>query len=181
MPPAFQSNKQDNWFSRTLERKGSDYITSGRLTQDEVSRNAERIIDDIIRGHIDYTKYGNCMIEPVILDTLINYCTNKLAIESAIQYALGYTYNAYNNHQIVCVQDTLPQQYAMYDQMNMPYVDDATINNIAQAISMNNRDIAIHSTLLQALRSVSITKNPFELYALTSKLNYYTKNAYKRF
>ena len=181
--PAPQNYKPDNWFSRLLERKGEDYITSGKLTIDEVNKNAERIIDDIIKGKIDYNKYGNCMITPVVLDTLINYCTNQLAIKSAIQFALGYTHNDYVNNTIMHSVSPIPQyQFYSTDDRRIPAaIDDNLASNIAEAMNIINQDIIIYSMLLQTLKSVDVTKNPYELFSLTNRLNPYTKIINKRY
>ena len=174
--------RQDNWFSRLLDRKGQDYIKNDLITVDEISKNAERIIDDIIKGKIDYQIYGYCIVNHKILNTLINYCTTKLTISQAMQFALGYTNNDYISNDIIHVNTGIPQLQSYKNNMRIPaYMDDGMANNIAQAISMINQDIAIYTILLQSLKYVQITQNPYELFSLINKLAPYVKISNKRY
>lgn len=172
-----QNNKLSNWFSRIIERKGADCIKSGRLTTDEVSRNAEKIIDDILRCRIDYEKYGSYIIAPVVLEPLIGYCTNKLAIDEAILFSLGYTHNDYVNGCIFHGTGTFSRnQYFDNGRRVAAILDDNLANNIAQALAIKSKEVEIYTIILQALQSIRVTKNPYELYALTSRLNMYTRS-----
>ena len=145
------------WLTKLIEQKGEDYITS-KLTVTEVSRNAARIIDDILAGRIDYTKYGKYIILPVIIETLINYCSNKIAIAGAIQVCLGYTYNDYVN------------RYGS-DPMN-PMLNEvhSQITNITQAISMTNQDLTVYTTVKNKLEYVRDTKNATSLFNVSAEL-----------
>lgn len=165
--------KLNNWFTRLLDQRGQDYISSGKLSVDEVSKNAERILDDMIAGRIDYIKQGPIIINPIIIDTLINYCSNKLAINSAIQYALGYVYNDYTNRQNFYDD---PQRLA-----NLSVIDDSMSRNIAQAIAIVNQDIGVYDILYKKLTFVEATKNVSSLFSLTNELNNYKKNLKKRY
>jgi len=176
--PAPQSTipgrKLNNWFTRLLEQRGQDYITSGKLTIDEISKNAERILDDMIAGRIDYTRQGNDIINPIVIETLINYCSNKLAINKSIQFCLGYVYNDYTNKQQFANTD--PQRYAMLNQ-----IDDALARNITQAIAIENQDIGIYQILYDRLMYVNASKNASSLFSLTTDLNNYKKAIKKRY
>ena len=172
-----QNNKASNWFSRIIEKKGPDCIRSGRLTTDEVSRNAERIIDDILKCRIDYEKYGSYVIAPVVLEPLIGFCTNKLAIDEAILYSLGYTHNDYVNGYISHSTGTNSMNQYFINNIRIPAVlDDNLANNIAQALAIKSREVEVYTIVLQALKSVRVTKNPYELYGLTGRLNMYTRS-----
>lgn len=165
--------KVNNWFTRLLDQKGEDYISSGKLSIDEVSRNAERILDDMIAGRVDYIKQGPILINPIIIDTLINYCANKLAINRAIQFALGYVYNDYTNRQ------------NFYDNpersMNLSVIDDSMSRNITQAIAIVNQDIGVYDILYRKLVFVQATNNVSSLFSLTNELNSYKKQLKKRY
>lgn len=164
--------KVNNWFTRLLDQRGQDYISSGKLTIDEVNRNAERILDDIIAGRIDYGKQGQYLINPVVIDTLISYCANKLAINRAIQYSLGYVYNDYTNR--ILMND--PERLAM-----LASIDDSQSRNISQAIAIVNQDIGIFDILYQKLQYVAATRNASSLFSLTNDLNNWRKQTKKRY
>lgn len=165
--------KLNNWFSRLVEQKGEDFITSGKLTVDEVSKNAEKILDDMIDGKVDYIKQGYILITPIIIDTLINYCANKLAINKAIQYALGYVYNDYTQKQ---------KFYDDPERLNsLASIDDNMSRNITQAISIVNQDIGVYEILYRKLSFVEATKNASSLFSLSNELGAYKKQMKKRY
>ena len=165
--------KVNNWFTRILDQRGDDYITSGKLSVDEVSKNAEKILDDMIAGRVDYIKQGPILISPIIIDTLINYCANKLAINRAIQYALGYVYNDYTSRQQL-MND--PERLA-----SLSVIDDSMSRNITQAIAIVNQDIGVYDILYKKLTFVEATKNASSLFSLTNDLNAYKKQVKKRY
>lgn len=165
--------KVSNWFSRLLDQRGQDYISSGKLTIDEVSKNAERIIDDMIGGRIDYDAYGKYIINPIVIQTLINYCANKLAINKALQFSLGYTYNDYMSR--TDMGDD-PERY-----MTLCGIDDGFARNMAQSISIVNQDIGLYSILYSKLCYADSTKNTSSLFSLTNELNNYKKQMRKRY
>ena len=163
----------NNWFSRLIDQRGEEYITSGRLTIEEVSKNAERIIDDMISGRIDYDKYGKYIILPVIIETLINYCSNKLAINRALSFSLGYIYNDYVEKSNL-IDD--PERYAILISIN-----DSLARDITQSIAIVNQDISIYTILFNRLSYVNYTKNVSNLYSLINELNVYKKQMKKRY
>lgn len=165
--------KLNNWFTRLLDQRGEDYITSGKLSVDEVSKNAERILDDMIAGRVDYIKQGPILINPVIIDTLINYCANKLAINRAIQFALGYVYNDFTNRQNFYDD---PERLA-----SLSVIDDSMSRNITQSIAIVNQDIGVYDILYKKLTFVEATKNASSLFSLTNDLNNYKKQMKKRY
>lgn len=164
--------KINNWFSRLIDQKGAEYITSGKLTADEVGKNAERIIDDMVNGRIDYNVYGQYIIIPSVIETLINYCYNKIAINNAIQFSLGYTYNDYVSR--MGMQDA--QRVYILNQ-----IDDSMFRNITQAISIVNQDLYIFNTIYTKLNYVNTTKNASVLFSIASELKNYNRQAKKRY
>lgn len=177
-----QNYRVESWLSRLIERRGEEYITSGRLTIDEVSKNAEKIVDDMIKGRIDYNKYGQIILNPVILDTILNYCISEINHKNALHYSLAYTYNDYLGNRIMHV----PSNYACTlqafggDQINGPSFMPASMTevmatNISQAIGILAREISILNIVKNALETVSATNNPYALYTLANKLLPYTK------
>ena len=165
--------KVNNWFTRLLDQRGQDYISSGKLTVDEVSRNAEKIIDDLIAGRIDYSKQSQYLIQPIIIDTLINYCANKLAINRAIQYSLGYVYNDYTN------MGSLLEDRDRFNIISA--IDDALARNITQSIAIVNQDISVYDLLYKKLTYVKATSNASSLFSLPNDLNNLKKMMKKRY
>lgn len=172
--PEFVTRKMSNWITRLLDQRGEDYISSGKLSTDEVGRNADRIIDDMIAGRIDYTKQGQYIIEPVIIETLINYCANKLAINKAIQYSLGYVYNDYTNRYNINPEDENRIQ-------SLACITDNISRNITQAISIVNQDIMVYEIIYARLQYVLVTKNASSLFNLSTELNQARKQIKKRY
>lgn len=164
--------KVTNWFTRLLDQRGEDYISSGKLTVDEVSRNAEKILDDMISGRVNYDTQAQYIINPVVIETLINYCSNKLAINKAIQFALGYLYTDYVNRGLI--ED--PQRLNELAQIN-----DALSRNITHAISIVNQDVDIYTILYNKLVYANDTKNISALFSLSNDLNNYKKQMKKRY
>lgn len=172
-PTASSTRKVNNWFTRLLEQRGQDYISSGKLTIDEVSKNVERILDDMISGRIDYSKQGQYIIQPIILDTLINYCANKLAINRASQFALGYVYNDYTNRMnFVEDQERIKA---------LSVIDDSLSRNITQAIAIVNQDIGMYEMLYNKLKYVEATKNASSLFSLPNDLGNLKKQMKRRY
>ena len=77
------------WFSQLLHKKGQNYISDGLLRDQEVQRNLDRIVNDIVNGKIDYCQYGAYILQTVIIDNLLPYCRNKSALISAELYSLS--------------------------------------------------------------------------------------------
>ena len=177
-----QNYRVESWLSRLIERRGEEYITSGRLTIDEVSKNAEKIVDDMVKGRIDYNKYGQIILNPVILDTILNYCISEINHKNALHYSLAYTYNDYLGNRILHV----PSNYACTlqafggDQTNGPMflpagMTESMATNISQAIGILAREISVLDIVKSALETVSVTGNPYALYTLANKLISYIK------
>lgn len=186
--PNQRQPNRENWFSRLLQRKGQDYITSGKLTDGEVSANVERIIDDIIKGRIDYSVYGIYIMMPVVFDNLLSYCRNKVAMTSAEKYALEYVLWACEMGKIVIANTnsnpTLvpenPDNYAP------PYNFDISILNqgistitptMKNTITVTMRDVSLeytkYSILSNTLERAHATQNIYELQWVTGYLKQY--------
>ena len=165
--------KPNNWFSRTLEQRGQDCFSSGKVSVDVVSKNAERILNEMVSGRVDYEKFASCIIEPVVLNTLINYCANKLAINKALQFSLGYTYKDYVDRAELAND---PNRY-----MTICSIDDGLSRNITQSISIVNSDISYYAIIHDKLVYVDNTKNVSALYSLTNELNNYMKKMATRY
>ena len=58
---------RSNWFSRTIEKEGPDFMQTGKVSTEKIDANADRIIDDLIYGNIDFAMYGQYIIDSVII------------------------------------------------------------------------------------------------------------------
>ena len=159
MAKPYNTSYPECWFSRLLERKGDDYISSGKITDMEVIRNIDRIIDDIINGKIDYSKYGNCILAPVVFNNLLSYCREKVSTTAAKMYSLSYTNWACDiGHIVVANSNRFPD--GNVDNawgVTPPYDYDARLlNNGISTITPSMRN-----TLSIALRNESIEYNKY--------------------
>ena len=144
-----------NWFTRLVDQRGEDYIFSGKLTADEVNRGVGRIIDDIIYGRIDYVQQGKYLLQPSVIDTLLAYCHNKLAISYARQYAIGCAYNT-----------SIPIGVG---------------NNLDQAKFIVEQDIYIYGVLYNRLAQAKFTNNAIILCGVSGELNVHRRSLRVRY
>lgn len=181
----FNPNNIECWFSRLVQRKGEDYIKSGKLLEKEVTRNVDRIIDDIINAKIDYAKYGYAIVYPPIFDTLMSYCNAKLCVLTAENYSLMYVNAALSKGEInISPMNTMP----MWDSdrkkselQNDYKICNATITpgmkiNINTAIGEVVKDIQKYNIVLQYLQRVKYTSNVFELQVVPQILKQYLRS-----
>lgn len=157
----------DNYFSRLLKNKGPNYITDGLLTEKEVARSIEIIINDIINGRIDYDKYGSCILYRPVLDTLIGHCRNKVSLYESNIYCMRYTIDQVNSGSLHVVGPLYP---------NFPgTIQQICYDNIVYYYDINNREFTKYSILSQTLESVSYSHNVYELVYVSAKLKMYSK------
>ena len=164
--------KYNNWFTRIVDQRGEDFLLH-RLTCDEVGKNAERIFDDMIDGRIDYVRQGKYIVLPTVIKTLIDYCTNKIAINRALQYSLNYTYNDYTNRM---------QYINDLDRMNiLSRVDNSLSRNIIQATVIVNQNLVRYESIYQKLKYIDQTGNVSILLNLPNELGNNRKFSKKRY
>lgn len=164
-----KSVRKNNWFTRICDQKGEDYITSGKIRVDEI--NADKILDEMINGRIDYSKQGHLVMTPIIIETLIGYCSNKLSISKALQFSLCYLYNDINNTEEI--KNTDPNRFN-----TLIGINDGMRRNIAYSISIINQDIGVYETLYNKLSYAHNMRNISGLYSLTNELKVF-KNMMK--
>lgn len=165
-------SKVRNWLSGIIDRHGESYIYNS-LTSEEVGKNADRIIDEIINGRIDYKIQGKYYTHNVIIDTLINYCSNKLSILKATKFALSYLYMDYSS---IGNLRTDSERYNILGSIN-----DNMWRNITQTMIITDQDIFKYELLYRSLSSMSNTQNITILMAIPSQLAAYKKLARNRY
>lgn len=159
--------KLSNWFTRMIDQRGEDFITAGKVSVDEVGKNVDRIIDDIISGRVDFSKHGKYIIEPVIIDTILDYCANKVNLNTANLYTQNYFYSDYVNRGQYMQSD--PDRFGILN------TNDNMVRNIVRSMSMADRDIGIYTILYNKFMAVKNTKNAMTLISLNNELNAYRK------
>ena len=161
--------KMSNWFTRMIDQRGEDFITIGKISVDEVGKNVDKIIDDIIAGRVDLSKHGKYIIEPIIIDTILDYCANKVNLNTANLYTQNYFYSDYVNR--IQYMQTDPERFGILN------TNDNMIRNIVRSMSMADRDIGIYTILYNKFMTVKNTKNAMVLISLNSELKAYRKLA----
>lgn len=161
--------KMSNWFTRMIDQRGEDFIAAGKVSVDEVGKNVDRIIDDIIAGRVDFSKHGKYIIEPIIIDTILDYCANKVNLNTANLYTQNYFYSDYVNRGQYMQTD--PERFGILN------TGDNMVRNIVRSMSMADRDIGIYTILYNKFMIVKNTKNAMTLISLNNELNNYRKLA----
>ncbi len=161
--------KISNWFTRMIDQRGEDFIAAGKISVDEVGKNVDKIIDDIIAGRVDFSKHGKYIIEPIIIDTILDYCANKVNLNTANLYTQNYFYSDYVNR--IQYMQTDPERFGILN------TNDNMIRNIVRSMSMADRDIGIYTILYNKFMIVKNTKNAMALISLNNELNAYRKLA----
>ena len=178
------------WFSQLLHKKGQNYISEGLLTDQEVQRNLDRIVNDIVNGKIDYSQYGAYMLQPVIFDNLLSYCRNKAAMLSAELYCLSYTMYCIDIGQIATANTNILQN--QFNPENAQYMDPHTPDYMALmsgkstvSTSMRNTISAEYRTacteyskyciLRDVLEHIQESRNVYELQWVTANLKQYIR------
>lgn len=161
--------KMSNWFTRMIDQRGEDFIAAGKIYVDEVGKNVDKIIDDIIAGRVDFSKHGKYIIEPIIIDTILDYCANKVNLNTANLYTQNYFYSDYVNR--IQYMQTDPERFGILN------TNDNMIRNIVRSMSMADRDIGIYTILYNKFMIVKNTKNAMALISLNNELNAYRKLA----
>lgn len=151
---------RSNWFSRTIEKDGPDFMLNGRMTTEKIDANADRIIDDFIYGNVDFSKYGSYVVDPVIIGQLIEFCKIKIVRANSLKYALAYTLSDYNNGYIYVMAPTTSQRIPANTRA---IADMITINTMANELSYADDDIVKYTKVKSALETAAYTKNAYEL------------------
>ncbi|MBR1988782.1 MAG: hypothetical protein IKA36_07085 [Clostridia bacterium] len=156
----------DCWFAQQLANFGADFISGGKLNEQRVKRNIDRIISDIINARIDYNQYGYCILYPPVLDTLVAYCNDQLVIKQAIGFSLSYTMAQVSVGNIRCdlgVRADIINDQSSDNIIGTTMITEGTRRNIMVAINDNNAETNKYMCLAYYLNRVQITQNVYEL------------------
>lgn len=166
---------RSNWFSRMIEKEGPDFLDTGKITVEKISSNADRIIDDIVHGFINYDLYGSYIVHPIITNQLIQFCSNKLAELTAEQYALHHIHNEYVNNKLTVLSDLAPATPPA-DVDSDHIIFGSILTNIEMLIPRIDYNVYKYYTVKQCLEVVDVTKDPYRLYDIANIFSMYEKN-----
>lgn len=75
--------EKNNYFKQNISKYGDTFISL--VTPDQIQGQAKRIVKDLVRGEIEFEKYGQYFLDLKFLDNLIIGINNELD-----EYALYY-------------------------------------------------------------------------------------------
>lgn len=182
-----QRRKPVCWFEQMIDIKGEDFFALDKVLGKDVTKAADRIINDIINGNIDYDKYGYCLLNRIVYDNLLAYCSNKQLTLAAIRFSLrfalysisigtikldpvinipGYgpdspNFIDYNGNTFNVEGD---QRYIYY---GPPTINESTINSISTSLRDTENNLVKYSIMTQKLQQMMVTRN---VYVLTDPL-----------
>lgn len=122
------AKNNNSYISQMVAQRGTDWITTVR--PDDIQNSTKRIVKDMVRGSIEYDKYGSVFLDPKFLENLLIGVYNEL--ES----------NTFN-----------------YNGCYMLYNSNPQIPNLAQHINHLDRLLYIYNTIKMRLEYVKTTGN----------------------
>jgi hypothetical protein len=125
-----------------IKQYGENWIVA--LTPDDIQRSSKRLVKDMVRGYIDYEKYGVYFLDAKFLDNLL------VAIKNELDYN-SLHYNA-----------------MLFYQQNFP-----SIPNLSIHINHDSVLTLVYSTILGKLEQVRIDQNVGWLYDISAILGQY--------
>lgn len=117
-----------NYLKQMEDQRGEAWIVS--LKPEEIQQNAKRITKDMVKGAIDYNRYGYAFLDSKFLENLFIGVSNELEINTLY-------YNA-----------------SVYYQQAFP-----TYPNISAAIAHLEKILYIYNTIYERLNCVRATGN----------------------
>lgn len=151
------NKKKYNWFTRQIDQKGQDFMS--QLTKEQIARDAQSIIRDMVYGRIDYIEQAQYFYYPNFIPILIEACTdrrryyycNLIATEnylSSISQGLLYI----DNDSIICMQGTRVENLNLYNIYN------TVLNALYMCLNTNSIDplLTINANLKTALQIVKL-------------------------
>lgn len=82
------NNKHNNYITNMIRQYGENWIVA--LKPDDIQRQAKRIFKEMIKGMIDYEKFGNYFLDAKFLDNLIIAASNELEINMLYLKAVAF-------------------------------------------------------------------------------------------
>ena len=93
---------RQNYFQNMINQYGENWIVA--LRPDDIQRAGKRIVREMVRGNIDYEKFGKYYLDTKFLDNLIISCQNELEVNTLYYNALAFYRQYYPNTPNIVVQ-----------------------------------------------------------------------------
>ena len=92
----YNNNKpKSNYMDTMIAQYGENWIVS--MTPEDIQRSARRLIKEMVRGYMDYEKYGKYFLDTKFLDNIIVAVNNEYELSSLHYNALCLYRNCYPN------------------------------------------------------------------------------------
>ena len=113
---------KSSYMESMIKQYGDNWIVA--ITPEDIQRSAKRLVKEIVRGFIDYEKYGQYFLDGKFIDNLIVAVDNEYEINSLHYNALCLYRNTYpavpnlsihiNHDYVLCViYSTISQKLKM--------------------------------------------------------------------
>ena len=67
---------KNNYIQMMVVQRGSDWITT--IRPEEIQNSTKRIVKDMVKGNIEYEKYGSVFLDPKFMENLLIGVSNEL-------------------------------------------------------------------------------------------------------
>ena len=78
--------KPNSFFDNMVRNYGENWLVA--MTPENIQKNAKRIVRDMVRGIVDFEKYGQCFLDGKFIDNLMVAVNNDYEISSLHYNAL---------------------------------------------------------------------------------------------
>lgn len=83
--------KNNNYFQMMINQHGEDWVAAVR--PEDIQRSSKKIVKDMIRGNIEYEKYGKYFLDPKFIENLYIALNNELEINVMNNTACKFYYS----------------------------------------------------------------------------------------
>lgn len=87
------NNKKFNYVDSMVKLYGEDWIVAVR--PEDIQKSARRIVKDMVKGNIDYEKYGKYFLDPKFMENLLIAISNELETNSLYYNAVAFYMGAF--------------------------------------------------------------------------------------
>ena len=84
------------YFDNMKQMYGDNWFVG--LSPEMIQKQSNRIFKEMVKGYIDYEKYGNYFLDGKLTDNLIISANNELEVNMLLLSALSYYYNISANN-----------------------------------------------------------------------------------
>lgn len=97
---------KNNYFKQNIDKFGDEFVS--QIPPDQIQGQAKRIVKELIKGEIEFEKYGKYFLDLKFLENLILGITNELN-ENSVCYSAIVFYRTYcpNTPNITIIENKL--------------------------------------------------------------------------